>query len=158
MSNDKRLDNLVRQLEGRCHYFNGIMNECCDAGVSYRKLASIELGMALVLPCLPIKTFEQKRLDELKESIRECPKLQRTTHDEAVKEARDSIERSTIFLKAMNEAHAHAKAAGLKKGNGGTGEMPCPKGCGGLLRYSVASYNGHMHARCSTQDCLAWME
>jgi hypothetical protein len=61
-------------------------------------------------------------------------------------------------LGAMLAAKEHAKAQGFKQGNGGTGEMPCPTNCGGTLRYSVANVNGHMHAVCSTKDCVRWME
>ena len=40
----------------------------------------------------------------------------------------------------------------------GQGEMKCPV-CGtGRLRYSRANYNGHIHARCSANGCVAWME
>ena len=57
----------------------------------------------------------------------------------------------------MRAAHADASAKGFGKGNAGSGEIPCTK-CGGTLRYSVSSYNGHMHGVCSTPNCLAWME
>lgn len=156
--NDKRLDNLVRQYEGRCHHFNGIQHDCCEAGVNYRELAGIETGMALVIPCLPEKNYETKRREEMHETVRECSKLQRTTHEEAVAEAIESIERSTKVMRVMVAAHDHAKTQGLTKDHGGSSSLPCPTGCGGTLQYSVASYNGHMHARCTTKDCVSWME
>lgn len=62
------------------------------------------------------------------------------------------------FMKAHRAAKDHAKQQGLGRGNGGQGRMPCPAGCGGELRYSVASVNGHMHAACSTKGCVSWME
>lgn len=154
----KRLDSIVRQIEGRCHHFNGVMNECCGAGVNYRALAGIEFGMALVLPCLAEKTFETKRREEMNETIRQCPKLDRTTHEQAVQEAQEIIAHSDRMAKVMGAAHGHAKAAKLGKGHGGRGELPCPTGCGGTLHYSVAGYNGHMHAKCDTKDCVSWME
>ena len=40
----------------------------------------------------------------------------------------------------------------------GAGEMDCPVCKAGRLRYSRAGYNGHIHARCSTPSCVAWME
>lgn len=40
----------------------------------------------------------------------------------------------------------------------GSGEMACPVCNGGKLQYSRSGYNGHVHARCSTADCVAWME
>lgn len=59
---------------------------------------------------------------------------------------------------AMRAAHEAARAKRFGKGKGGVGEIVCPK-CGtGTLRYTVSSYNGHMHGQCSTPNCLAWME
>ena len=40
----------------------------------------------------------------------------------------------------------------------GAGEMPCPVCKTGTLRYSRAGYNGHVHAHCSTSNCVDWME
>ena len=40
----------------------------------------------------------------------------------------------------------------------GVGEMTCPICKTGKLRYSRSSYNGHVHARCTTINCVAWME
>jgi len=40
----------------------------------------------------------------------------------------------------------------------GGGEIVCPVCESGALRYSRASYNGHVHARCSHAGCVAWME
>ena len=40
----------------------------------------------------------------------------------------------------------------------GSGEIACPI-CGtGKVRYSRAAYNGHVHAGCTTQGCVRWME
>lgn len=39
----------------------------------------------------------------------------------------------------------------------GAGKMKCPL-CAGELRYSRAGYNGHIHAACSTEGCVRWME
>lgn len=40
----------------------------------------------------------------------------------------------------------------------GAGEMICPICNTGKLKYSRSSYNGHVHARCTTINCVAWME
>ena len=37
------------------------------------------------------------------------------------------------------------------------GEINCPK-CGGVLRYRISSYNGHIHGQCEKVGCLAWMQ
>lgn len=40
----------------------------------------------------------------------------------------------------------------------GSGEMACPVCKTGRLRYSRSGYNGHVHASCSTEGCVRWME
>lgn len=35
--------------------------------------------------------------------------------------------------------------------------IECPK-CKGRLHLSQSSYNGHVHGRCETEDCVSWME
>ena len=64
-----------------------------------------------------------------------------------------------IYLTAVHEAHKDAASKGLKKGKGGVSSMPCPcPNCTGTLNYSVASYNGRMHAACTNPSCVKWME
>lgn len=36
-------------------------------------------------------------------------------------------------------------------------DIPCPV-CGGTLSFSRSAYNGHIHASCSGEDCVRWME
>jgi len=38
------------------------------------------------------------------------------------------------------------------------GQMPCPACKTGTVAWSRARSNGHVHARCTTPDCAAWME
>ena len=40
----------------------------------------------------------------------------------------------------------------------GAGEIVCPVCESGALRYSRASYNCHVHAACSHEGCVRWME
>lgn len=39
-----------------------------------------------------------------------------------------------------------------------SGEVFCPVCATGKVRYSIAESNGHVHARCSTDGCVGWME
>lgn len=41
---------------------------------------------------------------------------------------------------------------------GSAGEIKCPVCEGGTLRFSRAGYNGHIHAGCSTNGCVRWIE
>jgi len=43
------------------------------------------------------------------------------------------------------------------KTRGVTDSIDCPI-CGGVLHYSISGYNGHIHAVCTTDGCVAWME
>jgi len=38
------------------------------------------------------------------------------------------------------------------------GKIECPVCKTGKLNYSRAGYNGHIHAKCSTPDCVCWIE
>ena len=59
---------------------------------------------------------------------------------------------------AMTLAHADAKQRGFKMRNAGSGVIDCPVCKTGKIVYSVASVNGHLWGRCSTKDCVFWME
>ncbi len=37
------------------------------------------------------------------------------------------------------------------------GAVDCPL-CEGKVSYSQATSNGHIHAQCSTKDCVNWVE
>lgn len=130
-----------------CQHFTGIQNKSCKAGVVYEELFGSGPGWAARLPCtsdddVPIR----------------CDKQSLMTREQAEAEVSKDEAKMKVLLNAVCLAHEHAHEKGLGVGSGGQGEMPCPKECGGTLRYRVASYNGHMHAACSTKDCLSWME
>jgi len=153
----KRELNLIRQIEGRCHHFNGVQNGCCKAGVNYAELGGPIEGRALRMPCHDPSVFAKRR-EELGYKLADCSKLQRTTREEAEKEVVEILQHGDRMMKVCAAAHADAKTKGFKKGNGGADSMPCPLECGGRLCYRVSSYNGHMHAKCETEGCASWME
>jgi len=153
----KREQNLIRQIEGRCRHFNGAQNKCCKVGVVYLELTGEGFGSGLKLPCTSPDTFAKRR-EELGIKLSECSKIDRITHEEAVQEVKEIIISSDRMMKVCAAAHGDAISKGLKEGNGGRSSMPCPTECGGTLHYTVASCNGHMHAQCSTQNCVSWME
>lgn len=39
-----------------------------------------------------------------------------------------------------------------------SGALQCPVCNNGLLRFSVARSNGHVHASCTTRLCVSWIE
>lgn len=69
-------------------------------------------------------------------------------------EMAEAMERSMLGAAVV---HFKAKAAGFGKGKGGDGNCRCPI-CENFIFYSVASINGHIHAKCKTPDCVSFME
>jgi len=69
--------------------------------------------------------------------------------------ARDDL---AEFLEVIATVHEHAKQQGLRKGKGGVSSVSCPKCKTGTIDYSVASFNGHIWGKCTTKDCVRWIE
>lgn len=61
-------------------------------------------------------------------------------------------------VRALTATRADANQKGLRRGKGGRSSLPCPICEKGELRYSVSGYNGHIHAQCSTEGCVQWMQ
>jgi hypothetical protein len=63
-------------------------------------------------------------------------------------------------VKCLNPGDSHRwyKPNEQKNCFSGKGSMSCPVCKTGTLRYSRAAYNGHVHAGCSTEGCVRWME
>ena len=76
-----------------------------------------------------------------------CDKRELPTWDEVKKESEDS-EKSLLDVLVVI-------ALIPEKGNRGTVE--CPK-CKGVVHWTRSAYNGHRHAKCETDNCLAFME
>lgn len=70
--------------------------------------------------------------------------------DDHLNETRMLIERVGIARRAIME-HCGGK-------RGVRGSLSCPVCVSGTLHYSVAGYNGHVHAKCDSAGCVAWME
>ena len=135
----------IRKIMTTCVHFNGIQHNECEAGVNYHGLLGDKPGCFAAMPCHSEGTVE-------------CPKRTLRNREEAEAEYRGREEMFARSLNAINAAHEHARANGLGKDHGGYGELPCPACEEGTLRYSVASYNGHMHGQCTTPKCVSWME
>src|ERR1051326_3435555 len=136
----------------RCVHFTGTVNETCKAGVNYRAVVGgPDLGWGTRLPCHGV--FEREGVERVG-----CEHLHKPTLEEAERRVDESERRMAILALAHKAAKDDARAKGFKKGHGGVGELACPICDGGRLRYSVAGYNGHMHAACSTKGCASWME
>lgn len=71
--------------------------------------------------------------------------------DEA--ESYDSFKRIITARMAITEKHGDKKPA-----TNISDSMPCPVCQSGTLNYSISGYNGHIHAKCTTDKCVYWME
>jgi hypothetical protein len=133
-----------KTIKGRmetCFHFTGVSEKKCKVGIEYPHGP---------LPCIaPFK----------KDGVRpDCDKRELYTREQAVtyiEKINKSYERLVV---AMAACQKDAKELGYGKKHGGVGKVPCPVCKTGTLHYSVASYNGHMHGKCSTKDCVSWMQ
>lgn len=121
-----------------CRHFTGIQHDTCRVGVRYLSVRDTSGPGMAKWPCLG------------EDCVTRCDKKVNRTPEEVDAEDR-----------AIAEALAHTATARMAiiATKQSRGAIDCPK-CGGkgALRFSVSSYNGHVHAGCTTKDCLAWME
>lgn len=142
-----QLEQQIRDEMNGCIHFKGIQHDLCGAGVNMRELVGgDDFGWAMRIPCLLIDSFTCT----VTCAFRELPTREQA--EATVAKHNLQFERT---MKAVEAAHTHAKEKGLGQGRGGYGSLLCPLGCGGMLRYTVASVNGHMYAECG---CVSWME
>lgn len=139
----KEHERRIRHQMRECVHFTGIQHDTCKAGVNYRAhVGGPDFGWARRIPCFSDSVDAPP-----------CDKCQRTTREQAEAEIAASdaaFQRVNTALKAIRAKHGKAK--------GLADEMPCPNNCGGTLRYSISSYNGHVHGQCSTEGCAQWMQ
>lgn len=137
---------LAEQIAGRCIHYNGAGNgPTCDAGVKYDSVRDDTVTKGWRLPCFRESTAQP------------CPQCEFPTPEAVAAEVKATEELFERTDSAMHACYEDAKQRGFRKGHGGAATIVCPV-CGGQLRYSVASYNGHMHGRCETEGCVAWMQ
>lgn len=135
----------VERIMDRCKHFTGVQHDVCGVGVTYTAVRAKTGGG---LPCF--RNFEM--------TGGECPRVEYPTREEAEKEAAEEEAVFARHMQAHRAAHDDAKAKRFGKGQGGADSVECPVCKTGRIYYRVAGYNGHMHARCETDGCVAWME
>lgn len=117
---------LKEQIAAKCVHFNGVMNECCKAGVKY---ADVRVGKPYLFPC--IKTGGQ------------CSKASFLTDEEVEKRESEILHIGDKSLTAYVKIKEHYATT---KDN--PGRVACE--CGGVIKYAVAETNGHIWAKCDT--------
>lgn len=84
-----------------------------------------------------------------------CSKWERRSLEHAAKRAdafQEMMERMEIVMPVVSKWRVKPKPTSDLRGI-----IECPK-CKGRLHLSQSSYNGHVHARCETENCVAFME
>lgn len=139
-----------------CVHFTGIQHESCKAGLNYSEQFGSENGCFANIAC----TQAYPRDDY---PIKRCSSVEYPTREKAEAEEAENEERNKRHIQIMREVHEDAKEKGLGVGHGGVSHYPCSlcnpdkKDDGGMVRYSVASVNGHIWGAC-TNGCVSWME
>ncbi len=125
------------------HYRAMSENKTCELGISYEKFK----GKSDLCPC-----FKEQPAPS------PCDKAEYLTPEEVEAENKWLAERIANVGKAR-QAIVEELGGPWRKGTlGGSGTIDCPV-CGtGVLRFSRAGYNGHIHAACTTETCVRWME
>jgi hypothetical protein len=81
-----------------------------------------------------------------------------TAREAILADLKDRAQRGDTSVKALSDRDAHRWHKPQANYYAGGGEIVCPVCKTGKLCYSRAAYNGHVHAACSTNGCVAWME
>lgn len=133
--------------EGCCKHWRGTVHDTCGKGVVIRDLAGEpDYGWCTRLPCS--KTLNARANGPVgKCDLYEEPTAEEIAADEAW--INEAMERTGRAHKAIRE-HANGR-------RGFATTMACPI-CSGTLHYSVSGYNGHIHAKCETENCVCFME
>ena len=130
-----------------CKHYAGrdmFLGECvCRAGINPvdRFCGGDRTGWVAKVPCL-----------RTNETAVECDQCVYPTKEEAEADNAAFMAYVDDVLKYIGPARA-----AMVGSNSDGGCMDCPK-CGQGLRWSKAKTNGHIHAKCDTEGCLAWME
>lgn len=136
-----------------CKHYNGVQHDKCEAGVTY---LDITLGMGTPECSRPCVVGARRNYNPLGAT---CDKCEMPTAEElAAKEERDR--KSMEGMKKARAAIVAYLGGPWKEGMPAkSGYITCPvcEAASGL-RFSRAGYNGHIHAACSTEGCVAWME
>lgn len=130
------------------HYRGMFQKDRCEAGVAFADL-----------PNHGTKWFHDSCPCFGPNQSGDCASKEYPTAEEI--EAREQ-EIAKLFAGTMLARSAIVEHLGgpWKKGmDGSSGVIDCPVCKGeGTLQFSRAGYNGHVHARCKTEDCVSWVE
>lgn len=136
---------------GKCKHFNGVQNKTCRAGVDYRELT----GGTMRLPCLGNRP-DTRPCEKYEEPTDEEIAADRAQIDARMEELRREGELLRPLIARIREDHGWGGKKTRHLSGSGVDDCPCCQG--GKVRWSIAGYNGHIHMRCSTPGCVAFMQ
>ena len=118
---------------------NGKAVRTCDAGVNFDEMLAGRKPIGN-MPCIRDPGAPS------------CPKADYPTPEEAA-----AID-AAIEASVQRSFKVAAEVVKASKRKPGSGTIPCPA-CGkGTVHYSVSSYNRHIWAKCTTPECVSFME
>ena len=125
----------------------GLMQDgyVCLAGVCVSELVAPSEGYVLRLPCRWVQNGSPVK----------CSKFEPIGIDNALDNDRITIEsrrRMAMVFSIIGQVKRE------HRGTNWSGSVDCPTGCGGKLSMTHAAINGHVWGRCSTDNCVGWME
>lgn len=131
-----------------CKHYRGMHEkDRCEAGVVFKELPGYgTYGFFDSCPCFGPNGSK-------------CAKAEYPTAEEMAEEEAELKAHFEKTTKARGAIVEHLGGPWKRGTPGSTGKIDCPV-CGGknALAFSRAGYNGHIHAACSTEGCVSWME
>lgn len=141
------------QIADKCVHFNGIQNKACEAGIVYDELdKENRVEYRAGLPCFKSDSAIAQRLGERPQC--HCPHVKFPTEEDVQKQLASHDEHMKKMMLALEVVSPIRKQ---HKGKDWSGVLECPT-CKGKLHVRHAGYNGHVWAKCETENCVAWLE
>lgn len=130
------------------HYRAMSEHDTCEKGVAYDTFNGLKFDER---PC-----FERNGPGSAPKC---CHLAEFQTPEERAAREKELNERFAAIGKAREAIVAHLGGPWKRGTAGGSGTIDCPA-CGKekSLRFSRSGYNGHIHAGCTTEGCVRWME
>lgn len=122
----------------------------CALGVNIPEIGTRGTGGFYTLPCHDATHPTDKRPKH------ECPHRSFFTDAEIAAQDEESAAHAMEFLRRF-ELVAPIVARLKREQVGKNGREPCPV-CGGMLDWNCSARNKHVAMRCSTADCIVFME
>jgi hypothetical protein len=122
------------------NYASPLHEKACKVGITFEALRT-KHGSFLNWPCMAGRDSN-------------CDKAEWLTPKEV---AENDAAFNKQIAKTMKGIRAAAEFRAANKGRSNQDTVKCPE-CGGQLHLTIAACNGHVHGKCETPNCIAWME